>query len=120
MPFKIKQDSVTLSGSGSGTVSFEIDAGMTMTILKLAQTSTGAYNITKIRDTATGNHFLSGTIDNTMLEWGTNNHLNITDIPIVLTGPTKLILDLTDTSTSSNTVSVAIIGDESAGGRRAG
>lgn len=120
MPFKIKQDSVTLGASGSGTVSFEIDAGMTMTILKIAQKSTGAYNITKIRDTATGYHFLSGTIDNTMLEWGTADHMDIKEIPIMLSGPTKLILDLTDTSVASNEVSIAIIGDESSGGRRAG
>ena len=113
MACKIKCGEKTLSSNGTGSISIEVDAGKTFTIGKIATTSTGDYKITQIKDSATGYHFISGSLYRDHIKERGNHLLLYQLVPIVLRGPTKLILELTDLSGSSNTVKLAFIGDES-------
>jgi len=111
MVFRVKVGEVTLSANSSGSLSIEVDAGKSFTINELTFNSTGDFKITDIRDTATGEHYLSGTIYSAMLKDVNANRKKI-DPQITLRGPAKLVCDVTDTSGSSNTVTIAFFGDE--------
>jgi len=113
MAFVIKADSATLSASGSGSLNINVAEGKTLTVGKIVVDSTGSFNLTDIRDTQSGQHYLVGSITNDMLKRDGNGTTNIQQYPIVIHGPSKLIFDVTDTSGSSNTVRIAVIGDES-------
>ena len=111
MVFKVRVGEVSLSANGSGSLSIDIDAGKTFVIKKIAYSSTGNFKITDIRDSATGEHYLSGTLYSDQLKESGGNILKLDDA-IELRGPTKLTIDVTDTSGSANTVSLAFYGAE--------
>jgi len=113
MTFKIHAGEVSLSGNGSGSISIEIDAGRTFRIGKIAYESTGAFKITAMKNTALGLHYLTGVFYNTMLKEDNGQVFKLTDlVPIELSGATKLVLDITDTSGATNAVRISFIGDE--------
>jgi len=112
MVFKVKVASATLSGNGSGTASIEVAEGRRFVISKLTISSTGTFNITDIKNSATGESYLSDTAANTNFKDTGGNKYDL-PVPLELTGSCKLIFELTDTSGSSNTIRIACHGDES-------
>jgi len=111
MPLFIVTDEVSLSASGSDSLVFDVSRGERVTINRMGFVSTGNFKITEIKDTASGYRFLSGSIYNDQLK---QNNGNVFDfpIPITLEGPTKLVIEVTDTSGSSNNVRVALYGSK--------
>ncbi len=112
MPTKFRVASVTLSANASGTASIEVAEGKTFRIFKITPSSTGNYNVTAIKNTATGENFLSGTMDQDHFKGQGNGCLNFIEAPLEISGPAKLHFEVTDTSGSTNTVSFACIGEE--------
>jgi len=113
MTFKIHAGEVSLSANGSGSISIEIDAGRTFRIGKIAYDSIGAFKITEIKNTAIGVHYLTGSLYNGMLDEAAGPVFKLTDlVPIELSGATKLVLSITDTSGAVNAVRISFIGDE--------
>jgi len=105
----------TLTGSGTGTVSYTVPPGQTLTLNKIFQKSTGAFNITDIND-ATGHKYSnasnSNPIDSDMIRDVADGYNGLSEfpVPIVLGGGTQIQFNLTDTSTSSNTVQLMLAG----------
>ena len=112
MTFMIKADSASLSASGSDSLSINVAEGKTFTINKILVDSTGTFNITDIRDTQSGQHYLSGTVTSDMMKRDGNGTTNISFAPIVIRGSSRLIVDVTDTSAAANTVRIGFMGNE--------
>jgi len=111
MPVKIRVGEKTVSANGTDTVSIDIPTGTTFKFKEVHFKSDGTFKITKIYDEATNDQYLSGTIYSDMLK---DRNANAFDLPenIELKGPTKLNIEVTDTSGSSNTIVFALFGTE--------
>jgi len=111
MVFRIKAGEVSLSANGLGSLSIEVDQGKRLTIHKIAVKSTGDFKITDIRDSATGEHYITGTVYKDHMAYS-GGYIVPLDTPIVINGPTKLIVDIGDLSGAANTVSIAFYCNE--------
>lgn len=112
MALKIRTGYKQLSGSGSGTLTIDVPGDVSLTIKRFIQSSTGNYNITDARDSASGVRFLTGTTPHTHFETDNNANLELKDEKLEFKGPTKITFELTDTSTSTNNVYMTAICDE--------
>jgi len=111
MPVKIRVGEKTVSANSTDTVSIDIPTGTTFKFKKVHFKSDGTFKITKIYDEATNKDYLSGTLYSDMLK---DRNANVFELPLTieLAGPTKLNIEVTDTSGSSNTVVFALFGEE--------
>ena len=111
MPVKIRVGEKTVSANGTDTVSIDIPTGTTFKFKEVHFKSDGTFKITKIYDEATNDQYLSGTLYSDMLK---DRNANAFDLPenIELKGPTKLNIEVTDTSGASNTIVFALFGTE--------
>ena len=112
MVFTVKTGTKTLSANGSGTISIDVSAGKRFVVNKITWNSTGAFSITIIKDSGSGYVFNAGTLKSAILNNSANVNLIEVDPPIELNGPTSLVFEITDTSGSSNTVDIAVWGNE--------
>lgn len=112
MVFVVKAGSKSLSGNASGTISIDISAGRTLVIRRITFNSTGAFSITEIKDTAANFNYVTGTLKSTTLKNKANANVIELDTPIEITGDSSIVFNITDTSGSSNTVDIAVWGDE--------
>jgi len=112
MVFVVKAGSKTLSANASGTISIDISAGRTFVIRRITFNSTGTFSITEIKDTAANYNYVTGTLKSTTLKNKANANVIEIDPPIEITGDSSIVFNITDTSGSSNTVDIAVWGDE--------
>jgi len=111
MPTKIRVGEKTVSANSTETVSIDIPTGATFKFRTVHFRSDGTFKITKIYDEATNDQYLSGTLYSDMLK---DRNANVFEVPetIELKGPTKLNIEVVDTSGSSNTIVFALFGTE--------
>lgn len=102
-------------GAGlSDTLQKAVSVGETLTVKGWRHKSTGAFNITRIYDSA-GNIYSdaspSNALSNDFVADVENGYNGITDlpVPIVLSGGTTIYFDVTDTSAGANTIEIALI-----------
>ncbi len=112
MVFAVKAGSKTLSANGSGTISIDVSAGRTFVINRITFNSTGTFNITEIKDTAENYNYVTGSLKSATLKNKANANVIEIDPPITVTGDSSLVFNITDTSGSTNTVDIAVWGDE--------
>ena len=112
MVYCVKEDEVSLSGNGSDSLGIDISAGKTFTISKITFDSTGAFKITDVRDSATGYHYISGSLHSTLLKNLANANVVEIDPPIVVAGASTLVFDVIDESGAANDVKIACMGNE--------
>lgn len=112
MALKLRTGYKQLTGSGSGTLTIDVPGDTTLNLNRIIQSSTGAYNITDARDSASGIRFLTGTTPHAHLETDNNGNLELKNEKLEFKGPTKITFELTDTSTSTNNVYVTAVCDE--------
>ena len=110
---KLKAASVTLSGSSSGNLNFSIPANQTWLVHRLKWNSTGAFDFDNIRVTGTGESFLDNSVPDTAVEDTNGDNVLTFDEPIELSGAATLVVDMTDTSASSNTVDATLLVEQS-------
>ena len=114
IPF-LYQLQVVLTGNGSGTMRYTIPNTEKMTIDRIVFKSTGAFNITDIVSTS-GQHYTNASagtpIPSVVLASGANNNNNIGDLPlpVEMESGEGIIIDVTDTSGSGNTVQFTLVG----------
>jgi len=108
----VKAGSKSLSGNGSGTISIDVSSGRVFRAKKVSYSSTGAFSITEIKDTAANFNYVSGTLKSTTLKNKANANVFELDPPIEVTGDSSLVFNLTDTSGSTNTVDLTVWGEE--------
>ena len=112
MVLVIKTETLSLSANSSGTASFSVPEGKKWEISKLTWSSTGAFKITDIRDTAVGYHYNSNDLPSvTLKNRNTGNIVEFEPKP-VCTGATRLVFEVTDTSGAANTVYITLWLDE--------
>ena len=105
---------VVLNADGTGTWQYTVGTKETFTIKRLFTTSTGAYNITDIRD-STGLHYTNASVNepipSSVLPTGTNNYNNVGILPedMVIDGGVSIYVDLIDTSSAPNTVDLLML-----------
>ena len=112
MVFVVKAGSKSLSANGSGTIPIDVSAGRTLIVRRITFNSTGAFSITEIKDSAANFNYVSGTLKSACLKNKANANVIEVDPPIEITGDSSLVFNITDTSGSSNTVDIAVWGDE--------
>jgi hypothetical protein len=108
-------DSVTLSANSTGQLELPVGANEDFEGYEIFFTSTSTFNITAITNTsgvpftnADTTNVIPNTLFTSALDQRTN--VGVLQIPINISGNDKLVIDLTDTSGSSNTVRVFIRG----------
>ena len=110
-------DSVTLSALGSSTARMPVAAGEKARFRKMYYTSTGAFNITTIRDDS-GQRYTNASADDPLASTLLRNTANANNTvyefepPLELEGPNGLSFELTDTSGASNTVRIVVTGEK--------
>ncbi len=111
MPVMIRVGEKTVGANSTETVSIDIPTGITFKFKDVHYKSDGTFKITRIYDEAADKHYLSGTLYSDMLK---DRNANVFSLPetIELKGPTKLNIEVTDTSGSSNTIVFALFGTE--------
>ena len=62
MSLEIKQGEVSLSANGTGTIYIDVDAGRKFTVHMIGRKSTGSFKITDIKNSATGESYLTGVL----------------------------------------------------------
>lgn len=121
VPFNVLlQD--TLASGGTATLSRQVPDGQKWTITALYQKSTGAFNVTNIRN-GTGQYFgnfsPSNALPNDFIP-DVENGYNAPDTfkhDVVINGGDSLYIDIVDTSASSNLVQIVIEGILDTGGQ---
>jgi len=109
-------DKVTLAANGTGTASFQVDAGHEAKIKRMWFVSTGSFDIIEIRDSA-GNSYSTASTDKPIPSSALNKPqtagggVGEFDPPLYIAPMTVLYIDLKDTSGSSNTVQVILEGE---------
>lgn len=114
-------DTVTLAGNGTGTLQFRVGAGEIARFRKMRYVSTGAFQITGIRDSTSRQYSDASTSDpivNTALALGQTdgNPLQEFNPPLEVVGDLSLLIDVVDTSGGSNTVRIYFEGEKETGG----
>lgn len=110
-------DTVALAASGSGTARLAVSAGEKGRFRTLRFVSTGAFNVTTIRDDS-GQRYTNASADDpitsTLLQNAANSNLSIDgfDLNLELEGPNALNFELTDTSAAANTVRIVAVGEK--------
>jgi hypothetical protein len=106
----------SLSGSGNGSMSFQNSSGQRFIIHNILHKKTGACNITDISNNSSQR--FSNASPSTPLDieafpdiTAENDSLRDLPIPLELMGQESLRISLTDTSTSSNTVFIYLVGE---------
>jgi len=112
MTFMIREDEdEAISAGRSTTLKIDIAAGVEFKISKIAVKYTGNFKITRIYDSGAKFDFLKGNFHETHFQEDNGRVMKL-PVPLVITGPTSLKFDITDTSGSPNKVYLACIGDE--------
>lgn len=106
----------SLSGSGTGTATYQVPVGQRLTLRKLVVSATGAFNITDIRKGSgqdLTNASVNEPIPSAVLANGGDgyNGLKELDPPIVVESGESIKFDLLDTSTAANTVYLVFVGE---------
>ena len=112
MVFMVKAGSKTLSANGTGTIYFDVSSGRVFRVKRVTFNSTGSFSITEIKDTAANYNYVAGELKSTVLKNKANANVFELDPPIEITGDSSLVFNLKDTSGSSNTVDIAVWGEE--------
>jgi len=112
MVFMVKAGSKSLSANGTGTISIDVSAGRVFRAKKVTFNSTGAFSITEIKDSAANFNYVAGELKSTTLKNKANANVFELDPPIEITGDSSLVFNLKDTSGSSNTIDIAVWGEE--------
>ena len=108
-------DKVTLGANATGTAEFRVDEGTAFKAKKLWIVSTGAFDITGIRDNR-GNHYTNASstepIPSTALNKPQTAGEGVGEFPLELelAGGDVLYIDFKDTSGSSNTLNIILEG----------
>ena len=110
MSLEIKQGEVSLSANGTGTIYIDVDAGRKFTVHMIGRKSTGSFKITDIKNSATGESYLTGVLYSEM--FSRYSYWLVLPVPQEFTGPTRISIQVVDTSGSSNTVSLTFVGEE--------
>ena len=111
MPFFTITDEVSVAASGSDSLVFDVSSGERLRIEKLGFVSTGDFKITEIKNTSTGYRYLSGSIYKEQLKQNSGNVFTL-PVPIEVEGPTKIVIEVTDTSGSANSIKIALYGSK--------
>jgi len=111
MVLKIRVGEQTLSANETKTVGIDIPEGVRFSAHKLHFKSTGTFKIIRIYDKATNQTFSAGAWYSDMIK---DRNANVCHFPVPLeaTGPTTIMFEVTDTSGSSNTVVIGLMGEE--------
>lgn len=107
-PFLLYLDSA-VTANGTATLSYSVPPAENLYIAEIYLASTGAFGITNIRNSngrVYTNASTSKYITSTLLAIGNTNvqRYNILALPLLIEGSEQLIVDLFDTSGSTNTV----------------
>lgn len=105
----------SLTGNGQATLGYDVSAGQEFEIHRLAHVSTGAFSILDIADQR-GNRFTNASSSQPLsqniipdLDTDNNNPMTLPE-PLRIQGNNGLNLTLLDTSGSSNTVDITMVG----------
>lgn len=112
MVLKIRSDEKSVAANSQNSLTYEISSGRVFRVSKISYKSTGAFKINSIKDSRTGTDHLSGSIHSDQLKEDNGNVFKL-PVELELTGATKLVIEVEDTSGAANTVNIALIGDES-------
>lgn len=105
----------TCNANGTVTLSYQASNQERFEFSEIIQDSTGIFDITDIRDSS-GRHYTnasaSNPIDSTFIQDTDNeyNSISVLPIPLVLDKGKTLYFDVKDTSTSSNVITIKLIG----------
>jgi len=105
---------VTLNADGTGTWQYTVGNGEVFDIHGFFTSSTGAYDITDIRD-STGLHYTNASVNNPIPSVdfpsgaNENNHIGEFPQPIHIDGGVTIYVDVIDTSGSGNVVDLLMI-----------
>jgi len=111
MVLKIRVGEQTLSANETKTVGIDIPEGVRFSAHKLHFKSTGSFKIIRIYDKATNQTFSAGAWYSDMIKDRSANVCHF-PVPLEVTGPTTIMFEVTDTSGSSNTVVIGLMGEE--------
>jgi len=113
-PYLLYLEQVLTSG-GTGSVSYTVPANEKLELHELYVASTGAFEITDIRDSS-GKHYTNASlafgIPSSLLSRASNNYnvFKVFPVPVLLDGALIIYWDLFDTSGAGNTVGLLIPG----------
>jgi hypothetical protein len=105
----------TLAGNASGTLSYQVPANMELTIRGWRQVSTGAFNLTGVRDSQ-GLYYTNASasveIPSSYIADLADGNNGLKDFPmsLVIEGGTIIYIDVEDTSGAGNTVTIVLDG----------
>ena len=114
VPYFLQLNAV-LGAAGTGTLSFTVPKNEGLQLRQVRFSSTGAFNVTDIRDSA-GQHYTNASsanpIPSTELQNAASANIGIQalDIELNLVGGVTFYVDLVDTSGAGNTVRVLFTG----------
>jgi len=100
----------SVSASSTGNATWTTGEDTTVIIYRIVRDSTGAFDITSIKDT-NGTSYLSGTIP--YLALGTWEEPTVLERPWVIPAKTTITFELLDTSAATNAVYIIGIGEKS-------